>query len=109
MLGVVAGADGFGETGGAVGLEAGEEDCGFDLGAGYGGVEVDGVERAAVDCDGGVAVDEIDLCAHLHEGFADALHGAKGEGVVADEGEGVRVRGDEAGEHAHGGAGVAAV
>ena len=62
-----------------------------------------------MDGDGGVAFDEVDFCAHLREGFADALHGAKGEGVVADEGEGVRVRGDEAGEHAHGGAGVAAV
>src|ERR1700716_2390288 len=97
VLGVVAGADGFGEAGGAVGLEAGEEDGGFDLRAGGGGVEVDGGEWAAVDSDGGVAVDEIDACAHLRERFADALHGAKGEGVVADEDEGVRVRGVEAG------------
>ena len=102
VLGVVAGADGFGEAGGAVGLQAGEEDCGFDLCAGDGSVEVDGVKGAAVDGDGGVAVDEVDAGAHLAEGFADALHGAEGEGVVADEGEGVRVRGDEAGEHAHG-------
>ncbi len=106
---MVAGADGFGEAGGAFGLQAGEEDCGFDLCAGDGGVEVDGVERAAVDGDGGVAFDEVDACAHLHERLADALHGAEGEGVVADEGEGVRVRGDEAAEHAHGRAGVAAV
>ena len=46
------------------------------------------------------------ICA---ERLADALHRAEGQGVVADEGEGVRVRGDEAGEHAHGRAGVAAV
>ncbi len=91
------------------GLEACEEDRGFDLCGGDGGVEVDGVERAAVDGDGSVAFDEIDVCAHLREGLADALHGAEGEGVVADHGEGVRVRRDEAGEHAHGGAGVAAV
>ena len=50
---MVAGADGFGEAGGAVGLETGEEDRGFDLGAGDGGVEVDGMERAAMDGDGG--------------------------------------------------------
>jgi hypothetical protein len=99
---VVAGADGFGEAGGAVGLEAGEEDGGFDLCGWDGGVEVYGVEWAAVDGDGGVAFDEVHLRAHLHEGFADALHGAEGEGVVADEGEGVRVGSDETGEHAHG-------
>ena len=62
-----------------------------------------------MDGDGGVAFDEIDTGAHLGERFADALHGAEGEGVVADEGEGVRMRGDESGEHAHGRAGVAAV
>ena len=107
---MVAGADGFGEAGGAFGLQAGEEDCGLDLGAGDGGVEVDGVERAAVDGDGGVAVAESRCFAPICvERFADALHGAAGEGVVADEGEGVGVRRDEAGEHAHGGAGVAAV
>src|SRR5271163_4806699 len=109
VLGVVAGADGFGEAGGAVGLQTGEEDCGFYLRAWDGSVEVDGLEWAAVDGDGGVAFDKIDLRAHLAEGFADALHGAEGEGVVADESEGVRVRGDESGEHAHGGAGVATV
>lgn len=78
MLGVVASADGFGEASGAVGLQTGEEDCGFYLRAGNGGVKVDGVERAAVNGDGGVAVDEVDLCTHLHEGFANALHGAEG-------------------------------
>ena len=60
VLGVVAGADGLAEAGGAVGLQAGEEDGGLDLRAGDGRVEVDGGERAAVDGDGGVAVDEVD-------------------------------------------------
>ncbi len=109
VFGVVTGADGFGETGGAFGLEACEEDCGLDLCGGNGGVEVDGLERAAVDGDGSVAFDEIYFRAHLAEGLADAFHGAEGEGVVADHGEGVRVWGDEAGEHAHCGAGVATV
>jgi len=109
VLGVVAGTDGFGEAGGAVGLEAGEEDGGFDLGAGDGGIEVDGMERGAVNSDRGVALDEVDPCAHQAERLADALHGAVGEGVVADEGEGVRMWGDEAGEHAHGGSRVAAI
>jgi len=106
---VVARADGFGEARCAVGLEAGEEDGGFDLSAGDGGVEIDGLKRGAVNGDGRVAFDEVDFCAHQAQRFADALHGAVGEGVVADEGEGVRMGGDEAGEHAHGRAGVATV
>jgi hypothetical protein len=109
VLGVVAGADGLAEAGGAVGLQAGEEDCGFDLCGGDGGVEVDGVSGPPWMVMGAWPSIEVDLCAHLRERLADALHGAEGEGVVADEGEGVRVRGDEAGEHAHGRAGVAAV
>src|SRR5271154_3310667 len=109
VLGVVASADGFAEAGGAFGLKAGEEDCGFDLRGGDGSVEVDGVKWASVDGDGSVAVNEVDLRSHLAEGSADALHRAEGEGVVADKSEDVRMRGDEASEHAHGGAGVAAV
>ena len=109
VLGVIAGADGLGEAGGAFGLQAGEEDCGFDLRAWDWGVEVDGVQRAAVDGDGSVAFDEIDACSHLHERFADALHGAEGEGVVTDEGKGVRVRRDETTQHTHRRAGVATV
>ena len=109
VFGVIAGADGFGEAGGAVSLEAGEEDRSFDLRAGDGGVEVDGAERAAVDGNGGVAFDEFDSRAHLAERLAYAFHRTEGEGVVADECEGVRVGGDQAGEHTHGRAGVAAV
>ena len=45
VLGVVAGEDGFGEAGGAFGLQAGEEDGGLDLGGGDGGGEVDGAEQ----------------------------------------------------------------
>src|ERR1700727_3068610 len=97
MLGVVASTDGLSEAGGSVGLQGGEEDRGFDLCAGNGGVEIDCVERAAVDGDGSMAVDEVDLRAHLDEGFADAFHGPEGEGVVADEGEGVGMRGNETG------------
>ena len=77
---------------------------------GNGGVEVDSGERRADDVNGGVAFGQGDLCAHGGEGFADALHGAKGEGVVANEGKlAAMLRGDEAGEHAHSRAGVAAV
>ena len=41
VLRVVAGADRLGETGGAFGLKACEEDGGFYLGGGDGSVEVD--------------------------------------------------------------------
>ena len=109
VLGVVAGADGFGEAGGAFGLQSGEEDCGLDLGRWDGRGEVDGVERTAVDSDGRMSIHQIDLRSHFAERFADALHWTEGKGVVADEGEGVRMGGDEAREHAHGRAGVAAI
>ena len=109
VLGVVAGADGFGEAGGTFGLQSGEEDGGLDLGGRDGGGEVDGVERSAVDGDGRVSIHQINFCSHITEWIADAIHRAEGEGGVSDKCEGVRVGGDEARQHAHGGAGVAAV
>ena len=112
-LAVIAGADGFVDGGGATGLESGKEDCSFDLGAGDRCGVVDGGERRAVDDDGGVAVGEFELCAHLRQRLADALHGAAAERFVAGEGKGSGrvgdLGGEEAGEHADGGAGVAAV
>ena len=115
LFGMVAGADGFGEAGSAVGLETGEEDGCLDLGGWDGRVEVDSMERAAdyghgtMATNGTVAAGEVDLGAHLRERLANALHGTLGERVVANQGEGVRMRGDEAGQHSHGAAGVAAV
>jgi len=109
VLGVVAGEDGFGEAGDAFGLQAGEEDCGLDLGGGDGSGEVDGVERSAVDSDGRMSIYQINVCSHMAERNMDAIHRTEGEGGVADEGEGVGVGGDEAGQHAHRRAGVAAV
>ena len=50
-----------------------------------------------------------DISAHFGEGLADALHGSAGEGVVADQGEGAVLRREQAGDHAHGGSGVAAI
>ena len=74
MLGVVAGADGFGEAGGAFGLQSGEEDRGLDLGRGDRRGEVDGVQWATVDGIGRMAIHKIKSCSHLAEGFADAFH-----------------------------------
>ena len=90
QLAVVAGADGFADGGGAGGLQAGEEDAGLDLGAGNGRGVVDGAERTAVDGERSVAVGEREARAHRFKRFADALHGAAGERVVADEGEACR-------------------
>jgi hypothetical protein len=106
---VVAGGDDLGETRRPGSLQAGEEDGGLDLCGWSRRVEVDGVERAAVDRHRGVTFSEVDSSAHLGERLADTLHWADGERVVADKGEGVGVRCDQAGEHAHGRAGVAAV
>ena len=108
-LAVVASADRFADGGGAACLESGEEQSGFDLGAGDGRGVVDGGKGCAVDRDGRVAFGEFDARAHLRERLADAFHGAAAERGVADEGEAARLRCDQARQHAHGRAGVAAV
>ena len=108
-LAVVASADRFANGGGAACLESGEEQSGFDLGAGDGRGVVDGGKGCAVDRDGRVAFGEFYARAHLRERLADAFHGAAAERGVADEGEGARLRCDQARQHAHGRAGVAAV
>ena len=109
QLAVVAGAHGFAHGGGSGGLQAGQQDAGLDLGAGHGRGVVDGLERAAFDGERRVAVGEREARAHGFQRLADALHGAAGERGVADEGEAALLRRQQAGDHAHGGAGVAAV
>ena len=109
VLGVIAAADGFGEGGCALGLEAGEEDGGLDLSRGDGTGEVGCPKVAAYDGNGGVAVFKGNARAHAGEWFTNALHRAQGQGVVADKRESAGVRGNQAREHTHGGAGVAAV
>ncbi len=84
---VVAGADAFADGRGAGGLQSGEEDAGFDLGAGNGRGVVDRCKLRAVDVDGCVAFGEGESGAHGFEGKLDALHGAARKGGVADEGE----------------------
>ena len=64
---------------------------------------------AAVDRDRRVPFSERDVRTHVRKRFADALHGAAGEGLVADEREAALLRREQAGDHAHRGAGVAAV
>ena len=100
------GADGFADGGGAGGLEAGKEDAGFDLGAGDRGGVVDGLELAAANGKWGVAIGKGEVSAHEFQGRLNALHGAAGEGWVADQGEFrgvVRQLGrEQAGDHAHG-------
>ncbi len=106
---MVAGAQGFAHGSCPVGLQAGQQDAGFDLGAGDGRGVVDGVEGLAFDGDGRVAVGESEARTHFPEWFADALHGAARERRVADEGEAALLRREQAGDHAHRGAGVSAV
>ena len=63
----------------------------------------------ALDVDGGVAFGERELRAHGFKGLANALHGTAGKGCVANQREAALLRREQAGDHAHGGAGVAAV
>jgi len=107
---VVAGGGRFADGGDAVGEESSEEDAAFHLGAGDGHCILDGAESATGNFNGGefaVAGDEGG--AHLGEGGHDALHGALGKGLVADEAGGEGLAGEEPGQHADGGTGVACV
>jgi hypothetical protein len=108
-LAMVARADCFADGGGAVRLEASKEQRGLDLSAGDGRGVVDGGEERAVNRDRRAAFGEFYARAHLRERLADALHGAAAERDVANEGEDAGLRREQAGEHAHGRAGVAAV
>jgi hypothetical protein len=91
-------------------MEASEEDAAFDLSAGDRERVVDGLERPAVDLDGReLAVAGGDAGSHGGQRRHDAAHGAAGEafvpGQAADEG----LAGEQAGEHADGGTGVAGI
>ena len=106
---VVAGADGFTDEGASFRLDSGEKQRGFHLGAGDRRGVVDAREARSLNRDGCVAVGEIDVRTHLHQGFADALHGAPGERLVTGEGEAAELCCEQAGEHAHRRSRVAAV
>ena len=111
VLGVVAGGDGLVDPGAAAGVEAGEEEGGLDLGRGDLEAVLDGQgvagaldgERQAAALAGGEAG------AGLGERDGDPAHGAAAQaGVAGHDGED-RVGGQQAGEQAGGGAGIAHV
>src|SRR5206468_2561218 len=56
-----------------------------------------------------ISVFELEARAHIGQGLGDAFHRATTEAVVADEGRGERVRGDNAGQQAGCGTAVPAV
>ncbi len=106
---VVSRANGLADGSGAFCLQPGEKNACFYLGAGHGRGEVDGVERGAFDDDGRMAVGEGDMRAHFGERLADALHGTAREGIVTNQRKGALLRCEQSGDHAHRGAGVAAI
>ena len=107
---VVARAHRFAHRGGAGGLQAGEQErrssparwerawCSRWPASG-----------APSNGDGRVAVGEREPRAHGFERLANALHGPARKRCVADQREAALLRREQAGDHAHGRAGVAAV
>ena len=90
-------------------LQARQQDAALHLRAGNRRGVVDGVQRTAIDGQWRVAVGEREPRAHGFQRLANALHGPPRERLVADEREAPRLRREQAGNHAHRRAGVAAV
>jgi len=108
-LAVVACADGFAHDGCSSCLQTGKKDAAFHLRAGNRRGVVDGGERCAFNAERSVAFGEREPCAHAFERLADALHRPARKRCVADECEAALLRREQAGDHAHRRAGVAAV
>ncbi len=109
-FGVVAGTYRLDDHGFPFGEEAGEQDAGLDLRAGYGQFVLDGAERAAGDFERRKFVFAgLNLRAHLGQGLHDALHGPAAERFIAEDAAAKGLGGEDAGEHADGGSGIAGV
>ena len=107
---VVAGADGFAHRGGAGGLQAGEQDAGLDLGAGNGRGVVDGAGAAPPS----MVMGAWPSVSVRRAPMASSGLRMRSMGRRESEASPIRVkrallRREQAGDHAHGRAGVAAV
>ena len=74
---MIAGQSGLCDAGGAVCIEAGQQDRGFYLGGSHFCRIMDAVEGLSLNVQGSAAVPvkACDGCAHLRQRFDDALHG----------------------------------
>ncbi len=99
---VIAGADSFAHRRGALGLQAGEQDAGFHLRAGNRSRVVDALQRSAFEMQRRVALGKREPRAHGFKRLANPLHWPARKGIVTGEREAARLRGQQAGEHAHG-------
>ena len=106
-FGVIASAGRLDDLRGAIGVEAGEEHCGFYLSTGHGHFVLNGAEVTAVNFKRRkIIFARANICAHQLERSNDALHGAFLEGFVASNFGGELLTAENAGEQANGGAGI---
>ena len=110
-LGVVTGGMRLAHHGVAIGIQAGQQHGGLHLGAGDLKRVVDARQlRASVDAQRRqAALLGIDARTHRGQRPGDAAHGAPGQGFVADQHAVEPLRGQQAGQQAHAGAGITAV
>jgi len=109
-LGVVAGRMRLDHLGHAFGIEPGEQQRRLHLRARHRQFVADAVQApAAVDDERRQAVPRVDACAHAGERLGDAAHRPARERGIADERAVEALPGEQAGEQAHAGAGVAAI
>ena len=109
QLAVVAGAHGFAHRRGARRLQAGQQHARLHLRAGHRGGVVDRLQRCAFNHHRRVPIRQRDARAHFRKRFADSFHGPARQRLVADERKFSLLRRQQARNHAHGRAGVAAV
>ena len=109
QLRMIPGRGGFAHGGGAVGLDAGQQDGTLHLGAWDGGRIVDGRERSARYSERGAILVGDDPRTHPRERFDDAAHRPAAEGRVTDEHGCERVGRQDARHQAHRGARIARI
>ena len=101
-LAVIAGAHGFADGCGSLGLQAGEQNAGLHLRAGNRSGVVDGRQFPAFDGERRVAISKREACSHPLQRLANALHGPARKRCVADKRKAAALRRKQAGDHAHG-------
>ena len=110
QLGVVARADRLVHGRAAIGVKPGQQNAAFYLGTRYRQRVFDGVELGSVNDQRRKApITGFDACAHFLQRLHDALHGPPGERFVAADPALEGLRGQNAGEHTDGRAGIAGV
>ena len=107
---MIARAHRLAHSGRAIGVEAREQQAGFHLRACHWQLVINRMQSAARDFERGKSAFPRSYGrAHFAQRFHDAFHGPAGERVVANQAAAERLRRQNTGEHADGGAGIPCV